>query len=187
MRRSSHTLFAALLAGTLLAGCQTTAPQSTTAATPKAHSDGPTRVVAEKRGWTVELVTTGDRERAYCLAQRKAAAPGLVFVAAVRDSGFRLTGLPPQGGTDSAKPLTARFDDGERVPFQAHPLDERALMVAFPTADYEDALFPFARSRKVEFHDDAGPGANPVAAFNLSGSSWAINAADECRRMHTGS
>lgn len=183
MRRSSHTLFAALVAGALLAGCQTTAPQSATSARSKAHSDGPTRVVAEKRGWTIELVTAGDRDRAYCLAQRKAAAPGLVFVAAVRDSGFRLTGLPPVGDADSARALTALFDDGERVPFQAHPLDDRALMVAFPTADYEDALFPFARSRKVEFQN----GASPVASFNLSGSSWAINAADECRRMHTGS
>ncbi|HYH21491.1 MAG TPA: hypothetical protein VD995_23020 [Azospirillum sp.] len=182
MRRSSHTLVAALLTGALLAGCQTTTPPST-AARPKAHRDGPTRVVAEKRGWTVELVTAEDRDRAYCLAQRKTAAPALVFVAAVRDSGFRLTGLPPAEDADSARALTALFDDGERVPFQAHPLDDRALMVAFPTADYEDALYPFARSRRVEFHN----GASQVASFSLSGSSWAINAADECRRMHTGS
>jgi hypothetical protein len=182
MRRSGHTLFAALLAGALLAGCQTTATP-TTATRPRTYSDGPSKVVAEKRGWTVELVSNGDRDRAYCLAQRKAAAPGLVFVAAVRDSGFRITGLPPRGDAEPAQPLTALFDEGERVPFQAHPLDDRALMVAFPTVDYEDALYPFARSRKVEFHAGSGP----VASFSLSGSSWAINAADECRRMHTGS
>ncbi|HEY0832952.1 MAG TPA: hypothetical protein VGE72_03495 [Azospirillum sp.] len=187
MRRSGHIVFTALLAGALLAaplltGCQTTAPPSATAARSKTHSDGPGRVITEKRGWTVELHATDDRERAFCLARRAAAAPGLVFVAAARDSGFRLTGLPPRGDGDPAQ-ITALFDDGERVPFQAHALDDRALAVAFPTADYEDALYPFARSRTVEFHSGGGA----LASFSLSGSSWAINATDECRRMHTGS
>lgn len=180
MRPIRHAAGAVLLL-LALAACQPLPPPvpevtaAHPAATPKPFRD--------RRGWVVTVVPASGPARAHCVGER--AAPvglGIMIIASDPNSAFRLTGLaatPPAGASER---LLARFDDGrERRTFDARVLPDGTLEVSFPTIQYDGLLDQFARARAVTF-ESARLGL--VGTVDLEGSSWAINATDECRRMN---
>ncbi|WP_029008481.1 hypothetical protein [Azospirillum halopraeferens] len=177
----------ALLATLALAACQTPpdappAPAAQPAAVPAAPEE-PTRVLGERNDWVIEFHEAGADGRPFCKAWRPGVRGArLVFVAGAEDSGFRLSGVGPRRPTDGPLRLQAVFDDGERVAFRALVEPGPSLTVSFPTARYDDEVHAFARALRVEFR---GPG-GALAGFDLTGTNWALNALDECRRLHAG-
>ena len=73
------------------------------------------------------------------------------------------------------------MDQGSRLSLSARGLPNGSLYVAIPTRDYLEELAPLARARRVSFRSS---GLGDLGAMLLSGSSWAINASDECRILH---
>lgn len=174
---------AALLLGAMLAACQT----ADTAGTGRGLGDGPGNNFRERRGWEVEYVAAAGDAPAHCRGRRSnaagnAAGLAIAFIAAEGASGFRLTGLPAgalAGDGAAGDEITARFDQGDSRAYPARR-DGDALLATFPTADYEEALHGFGRARTATLTAKRG---GPLGNLTLSGSAWAINATDECRRM----
>lgn len=165
-----------------LAACQPMPPPPPDLAAKPSTEPKPFR---DRRGWVVTIVPANAPARAHCVGER--AAPdglGIVFVAGDPDSAFRLTGLattPPAGASER---LIARFDTGrerERRSFDARVLPDGTLEVTFPTIQYDGLLDHFARARTVTFESQR---LGLIGNVDLEGSSWTINATDECRRMH---
>lgn len=162
----------------VLAGCQTTSPDNAAG-----FADGPGKSFRERRGWVVDFVPAENNAPAHCRGRRAAAMTGpvIVFIGAERESGFRISGLPADRLAAAGDALVATFDHGDRQDFKVSR-DGDALLALFPTDHYEDVMHAFSRGRSVDFR---GRGGASLAELSLSGSSWAINATDECRRMHT--
>ncbi|MGQ9365178.1 hypothetical protein [Azospirillum sp. ST 5-10] len=180
--RAGGLLF--LLASMALAACQTPPSEPPAAAEAAAPAvETPTRIVGERDNWVIEFHAADTAGQPFCKAWRpQVRGARLVFVAGARDSAFRLAGVGPRKPADGAVRLQARFDDGERTAYRAEVQPGPSLVVTFPTARYDDAVHRFARNKNVTFR---GPG-GPLASFDLTGTLWALNALDECRRVHTG-
>ena len=187
MRRLRAGSLSILLATAALAACQTPpvpppdADDAAPAAAPAAP-ETPTRIIGERENWVIEFHQAGTDGKPFCKAWRpNVRGARLVFTAGAEDSGFRLSGVGPRRPTTGPLRLQALFDDGERTVYRAAVRPGPALAVSFPTVRYDDATHPFARARTVEFR---GPGGR-LAGFDLTGTNWALNALDECRRLNT--
>ncbi len=77
--------------------------------------------------------------------------------------------------------LSASFDQGAKLALGARGLGNGDLYVAIPSKSYLDELDPFARSRRVTFRSAT---LGDLGSMILTGTSWAINASDECRILH---
>lgn len=165
-----------LAAVLLLAACQTAEPPRQ--ASTMGDKDG--AQFRERRGWAVSFAAATDGAPAHCVGRRGAADSGLriVFIGAERESGFRLLGVPV-GGTERDS-LSVAFDNGDHTSFDVRR-DGDALIFLAPTAQYEDLTHPFARARSAALRLKNGAA---LGELPLTGSSWAINATDECRRMN---
>lgn len=170
-------LLAVVLAVALLAGCQTTEDVTTAG-----FADGPGHSFRERRGWVVDFVPAENGAPAHCRGRRAAAAagPAIAFIGAEAESGFRVTGLSADKLAAASEALVASFDHGDRQEFKARK-DGEALLALFPTDHYEDVMHAFSRGRSVDLRNGRGVS---LAEISLTGSSWAINATDECRRMN---
>lgn len=136
----------------------------------------------ERRGWAVGFVTAREQTPAHCLGYQSATRTGLriTFMGGETESGFRLDGIPPDRALAVGEDLLANYDGGERRTFNILRAGAGSATVMFPTRRYEDAMYAFAHSRFVEFR---GRTAGPIGTIDLRGSSWTINATDECRRI----
>ena len=105
----------------------------------------------------------------------------MVFRTAAAESGFTLvdTGVPATPG--ERYELTASFDQGARAMLGARGLPDGTLHVAIPTKSYLDELDPFARNKRVTFRSAT---LGDLGSMILTGTSWAINASDECRILN---
>ncbi|WP_042446063.1 hypothetical protein [Azospirillum sp. B510] len=186
----------ALLAGALLtglalalAGCETVPPP----APPPAAAglpDGPTRPFSSGKGWTV-TIHSPPGGKSFCLAERgipvgQNAAPRLTFRTAAAESGFVLSGFTPSDSGAAVKPgerydLTVTSDLGSRLSLSARGLPNGGLYVSVPTKSYLEEMEPLARAHRIGFRSS---GLGDLGTMLLSGSSWAINASDECRILH---
>lgn len=172
------------LLGTALAACQPPPPPEGGAVGVQAArwGTGAGQPFRERLGWSVEVMSaTAPAARAYCLGLRNDNGLGLVFIGGEPDSGFRIVGLPDALTAGASETVLARFDHGERRKYEARVLPGSALEVVFPTIEYDHALQPFARAHSVTFE---GQRLGPIGRLDLEGSSWAVNATDECRRMN---
>lgn len=170
-------LLAVVLAAAALAGCQTTELNNAAA-----FADGPGKSFRERRGWVVDFIPAENGAPAHCRGRRAAASPGpaIAFIGAEGESGFRVSGLSPEKLAAAGEAVTASFDHGDRQEFKARK-DGDTLLALFPTDHYEDVMHAFSRGRSVDLRGRSGA---TLAEISLSGSSWAINATDECRRMN---
>ncbi|AWK85772.1 hypothetical protein [Azospirillum thermophilum] len=173
-------LTAALLT---VAACQTTAPPPPPAPPPPAE-EGPGKPLRSGKGWTVYLHKP-DGAKPYCRADKPSRGARLTFRTGAAEASLTLsdTGKPVQAGQDYD--LTASFDTGATLPFQAKGMPDGSLRAAIPPAQFLEELDPFGRARRVTFRSEALGGT--VASIPLSGSSWAINASDECRILNAAS
>lgn len=177
-RRRLLAAAAFLLAAPGLVGCQTA---ETGGKSGLGEGDG--KAFRERRGWTVEHIAAQGNALAHCRGRRTAAAASglsVSFIGAERESGFRLDGLPAEKTPDKRGEIIALFDNGDRQTFPARK-DGDGLLALAPTAHYEEFMHPFGRARQVSLRDAQG---DALGDLSLNGSSWAINATDECRRMH---
>ena len=189
--RTDAVLAAALLATALLAACQTTQPTATTALAPAAPrpnssglSDAPGRVVAQNKGWVVRAHPATKTGAAYCFATRADSSSPLSFRATAKGAAMLVNGdQHAQPAEDRDAKLMAMFPDGEKVALEAKPLPNGGVMVPVELPSYEDLFEPFMRSKAVTLHSDSADGA--IGDVSLGGSSWALNALDECRILHT--
>ncbi|MBP2297530.1 hypothetical protein [Azospirillum picis] len=187
----------ALLAGLALAlsACETVPPPPAAPPPTAALPDGPAKPFGTGKGWTV-TIHTPPGAKPFCVAERAAAAgqppggetgaPRLAFRTATAESGFILSGYTPSDAGAAAKPgerydLTASLDQGSRLTLSARALPDGTLYVAVPTARFLDEMGPLARGHRVAFRSS---GLGDLGVLLLSGSSWAINASDECRILH---
>ena len=172
----------------LLAACQTSeSPMSQGGAsrftTPLPPPDSG-RKVAERKGWVVESVAGTVAEPAHCRVSRpNDSGPKLAFQAApgrfsvlVEASGHLLA----PGATYD---LTLAFEGAASEAHPAQAIDSGTLAVRIASLDYEDITDAFVRSKRLEVSSPRLGGR--IADFSLTGSNWAVNALDECRRLHT--
>ncbi len=175
------TLSAALLTTT---ACQTTtAPPA--APTVSGLASGPERPFRSGRGWTV-TIQKPDGGKPFCQATRNPdgaadAGPRMVFRTAAAESGFVLSGVSHPATPGERYELTASFDQGAKLTLSGRGLPDGSLYVAIPSKTYLDELDPFARNRRVTFRSAA---LGDLGAMALTGTSWAINASDECRILN---
>ncbi len=182
----------ALLTGLALAlaACETVPPPPAPPPPAEGLPDGPAKPFSAGKGWTV-TIHTPPGGKPFCVAERASAdgqdaAPRLTFRTASTESGFILSGFTPSDSGAAVNPgerydLTASMDQGSRLSLSARGLPNGSLYVAIPTRDYLEELAPLARARRVSFRSS---GLGDLGAMLLSGSSWAINASDECRILH---
>lgn len=142
------------------------------------------RRVAERRGWVVEAVAGTAAQPAHCRVFRPGdSGPALSFQAAPGSFSVLVSTpdrlLAPGAGYD----VTLTFEGAASESHKAQALDSGTLMVRILSLDYEDITDPYARSKSVEVSSQRLGGR--IAAFPLAGSNWAVNALDECRRLHT--
>lgn len=175
--RPLAVVLAVVLAAAALAGCQTTDANNAAA-----FADGPGKSFRERRGWVVDFIPAENGAPAHCRGRRAAASPGpaIAFIGAEGESGFRVSGLSAEKLAAAGEAVTASFDHGDRQEFKARK-DGDSLLALFPTDHYEDVMHAFSRGRSVDLRNGRGVS---LAEVSLSGSSWAINATDECRRMN---
>lgn len=164
-----------------VAACQPLAPpvppdvQTVSTATPP-------QPFRDRKGWSVVVVPAALRERGHCIGGRvDGEGLRISFLGGDPDSGFRLSGFTADATPGATERLTARFDDGTERHFDSRVLPGPVLEAIFPTLRYDGTLYPFARAHSVMFE---GQRLGPLGAIDLDGSSWTINATDECRRMH---
>lgn len=157
-----------------LAACQTVEQPRTTALGDK---DG--EIFRERRGWFVGFVPASNGAPAHCRGRRTGSEGGLpiVFIGGEKESGFLLPGAAGSAGERDA--VVAAFDNGDQTAFEVRR-DGDALLYLGSTAQYEDLMHPFARARSASLRLKSGA---PLGETSLNGSSWAVNATDECRRM----
>ena len=182
----------ALLTGLVLAlaACETVPPPPAPPPPAAGLPDGPAKPFSAGKGWTV-TIHTPPGGKAFCVAERgiavgQDAAPRLTFRTASTESGFILSGFAPSDSGAAVKPgerydLAASLDQGSRMSLSARGLPNGSLYVAIPTKSYLEDLEPLARARRVSFRSS---GLGDIGTMVLAGSSWAINASDECRILH---
>ncbi|HYG84897.1 MAG TPA: hypothetical protein VD978_01425 [Azospirillum sp.] len=181
---------AALLGLGLLVACQTTeAPSPVTQGGASRFSVPQTpqpdaRKVAERKGWVVEAVTGSFAEPAHCRATRPGdSGPKLTFQTSPGRFSV-LIGTPNRLLAPGATyDLTFAFEGAASESHTAQAVDSDTLAVRISSLDYEDITDPYARAKRLEVSSPRLGG--HIAAFPLAGSNWAINAIDECRRIHT--
>ena len=78
--------------------------------------------------------------------------------------------------------LMAIFPDGASLALEAKPLPNGGVIVPVELPKYEDLFEPFMRSKAVTLKTAE---ADNIGDVSLGGSSWALNALDECRILHT--
>ncbi|SMH52183.1 hypothetical protein [Azospirillum agricola] len=178
----------------LLAACQTTVAPPTPPPVPRGLEEASgTPYNTPTRGWSVTIHKPASG-KTYCQAVRTApvpaaptgerGGPGMVFRTAAVESGFTLTGTGAAVTAGERYDLTASFDQGSKVMLGARGLPGGGLYVAIPSKTYLEELEPFARNRRVTFRSAA---LGELGTLLLNGSSWAINASDECRILHADS
>ncbi|PWC86941.1 hypothetical protein TSH100_11160 [Azospirillum sp. TSH100] len=173
-----------------LSACETVPPPPAAAPSAAALPDGPVRPFSSGKGWTV-TIHTPPGDKSFCVAERgiavgQNAAPRLTFRTAAAESGFILSGFTPSDSGATVKPgerydLTVTSDLGSRLSLSARGLPNGSLYVAVPTKGYLEEMEPLARAHRVSFRSS---GLGEIGTMLLSGSSWAINASDECRILH---
>ncbi|MDQ2101397.1 hypothetical protein [Azospirillum isscasi] len=192
MRRIRSGAASAMLAATLLTACQTTGapPPPTEQARPlppdkpaSPLSDAPGRVVAQNKGWIVRAHPATKTGSAYCYATRTDDSSPLSFRATAKGAAMLVNADPHAQAKGTESRLTAIFPDGETMALEATPLPDGGVVVPVELPKYEDLFEPFMRSRAVTLQQDGGR--TDIGDVNLGGSSWALNALDECRILHT--
>lgn len=171
----------AFLTLSLLAACQTTAPPPA-APTPVAFADPPSRDIRTGKGWAVTLHKP-DGGRPYCRATKPAnGGPQLTFRTGPAEASVTLaeTGTPVRAG--EAYQLIATFDTGSRETLKAVGQPDGSLKITVPTLTYLEDLESFSRAKRVTFRCPELGGV--VGTMPLTGTSWAINASDECRILN---
>lgn len=164
-----------------VAACQPTtpAPQTTTAAPPAPTATKPFR---DRKGWEVVVVEATALSPAHCRGMRQPQnVPDIAFFSADQESGFVVIGAPTPPAEGVTDRLTARFDTGEPRGFDVKAVGGGALEVRFPTARYDESFRPFAQAKQVTL---TGQKSGNIGTIDLVGSSWTVNATDECRRMN---
>lgn len=194
MRRIRSSAVLAVLAATLLTACQTTgapAPSAEQAHRPPppdvaaaALSDAPGRVVAQNKGWVVRAHPATKTGSAYCFATRTDDSSPLSFRATAKGAAMLVNADQHAQAKGAESRLTAIFPDGESMALEASPLPDGGVVVPVELPKYEDLFEPFMRSRAVTLQREGG--GTDIGDVNLGGSSWALNALDECRILHTG-
>ena len=190
--RSGRTalVLAPVLVAVLLPACQTTTP-SPRPATPAAFiqpsaapslSDAPGRVVAQNKGWVVRAHPATKTGPAYCFATRTDSASPLSFRATAKGAAMLVNGDQHAQPSDEQSRLMAIFPDGAKLALEARPLPNGGVMVPVDLPKYEDLFEPFMRSKAVTLQSE---GEGKIGDVSLGGSSWALNALDECRILHT--
>ncbi|MGF7175779.1 hypothetical protein [Azospirillum doebereinerae] len=168
-----------------LAACQTTVAPTPAPPAPRGleSAAGQPFRSAPRSGWAVTIHKPGSG-RTYCQAARAAEESdgglGMVFRTASAESGFTLTGVTAATPGERYE-LTASFDQGAKLMLGARGLPGGGLYVSVPTKTYLEELAPFARGKRVTFRSAT---LGDLGSLALSGSSWAINASDECRILH---
>ncbi|MCW2236714.1 hypothetical protein [Azospirillum canadense] len=193
--RTAVRVAALLLPIALLPACQATnSPPLPRAAVPTAFvrpsdsglSDAPGRVVAQNKGWVVRAHPATQTGSAYCLATRADSASPLSFRATAKGAAMLVNGdqkaQPPTGERAGESRLTAIFPDGASMALEAKPLPNGGVIVPVELPKYEDLFEPFMRSKAVTLKS---ADADKIGDVSLGGSSWALNALDECRILHT--
>ncbi|WP_451985406.1 hypothetical protein [Azospirillum endophyticum] len=181
----------ALLTGLALAACETVPPPPSASPPPAAGlPDGPAKPFSAGKSWTV-TIHTPPGGKSFCVAERgisvgQNAAPRLTFRTAADESGFILSGFTPSDSGATVKAgerydLSVSPDLGPRVSLSARGLPNGSLYVAVPTKSFLEEMEPLARAHRVSFRSS---GLGEMGMMLLSGSSWAINASDECRILH---
>jgi hypothetical protein len=168
-----------LLTAPALVGCQTAETGGKSGL-----GEGEGKAFRERRGWTVDYIAGQAGAPAHCRGRRSAVVAvgsgiSISFIGAERESGFRLDGLPAEKTPGKRGEIIALFDNGDRQNFPTRK-DGDGLLALAPTAHYEEFMHPFGRARQVSLRDAQG---DALGEASLNGSSWAINATDECRRM----
>ena len=178
-----------LLALALLAACQTSensrvAYGGAAGFTAPTLSPSPGRKVAERKGWVVEAVAGTMTEPAHCRVFRPADSGAKLSFQAAPGSFSVLISAPDRLLAPGASyELTLAFEGAAPESHKAVALDSGTLMVRIQSLDYEDITDAYARSKGLEVSSPRLGGR--IAAFPLSGSNWAVNALDECRRLNT--
>ena len=194
MRRIRSGAALAVLAVMFLTACQTNgapAPEATpvqpplTGRTASPLSDAPGRVGAQNKGWVVRAHPATKTGSAYCYATRADDSSPLSFRATAKGAAMLVNADPQAQAKDTESRLTAIFPDGETMALEASPLPDGGVVVPVELPKYEDLFEPFMRSRAVTLQRDGG--GTDIGDVNLGGSSWALNALDECRILHTDS
>lgn len=189
--RLPHACLALLSLG-VLAACQTTeSPANRTSYsgasgfTAPLAPPGPGRRVAERKGWVVEAVTATVAEPAHCRVFRPGdSGPALSFQAAPGRFSILFSALNRLLAPGAAYDLTFDFEGAASESHQAQAVNSDTLAVRIQSLDYEDITDSFSRAKRLAVSSQSLGGR--VAAFALEGSSWAVNALDECRRLNTG-
>ncbi|PWC39008.1 hypothetical protein [Azospirillum sp. TSO35-2] len=185
-----------------LAACETVPPPPAAPPAAAGLADGPAKPFGTGKGWTV-TVHTPPGGKPFCVAERgrpgeapdgapagtPPGTPRLAFRAGAAESGFILSGFTPSDSGATVKPgerydLVASLDQGARLTLSARGLPDGSLYVAVPTKSYLDEFEALARGRRVGFRST---GLGELGTALLSGTSWAINASDECRILHADS
>ena len=191
----STLLTGALLAGLALAlsACETVPPPPSAPPPVAGLEDGPAKPFSSGKGWTVTVHSPPSGKR-FCVAERgipigQNAAPRLTFRTASVESGFILSGFTPSDSGATVKPgerydLTVSPDLGTRLSLSARGLPNGSLYVAVPTKGFLEEMEPLARAHRVSFRST---GLGELGTMLLGGSSWAMNASDECRILNADS
>jgi len=186
MRRFRACVVLAGLA--LVAACQTSeSPLSQGGAarfTSPLPPPGPGRPVGERKGWVVEAVAGSVTEPAHCRVSRPGdSGPKLSFQAA--PGGFAVLIEAPGHllAPSASYDLTFSFEGAAPETHSAQALDSGTLAVRIRSLDYEDVADPYMHAKSMEVASPRLGGR--IASFPLTGSNWALNALDECRRLHT--
>ncbi|WP_448202935.1 hypothetical protein [Azospirillum sp. sgz302134] len=191
MRRLRSGRAVHVLAVGLLTACQTTSPPPSVANKAPTDflqpssglSDAPGRVVAQNKGWVVRAHPATKTGSAYCFATRTDSSSPLSFRATAKGAAMLVNAdqhAQPAGGESR---LTAIFPDGAKVAMEAQPLPNGGVVVPVELPKYEDLFEPFMRSKAVTLQNEGAGG--KIGDVSLGGSSWALNALDECRILHT--
>lgn len=155
-----------------------TPPPDTSKAPSPAKASG---IFRERGGWEVAVFDAENPAGPRCVGRRVGqGAPILSFFAGPVESGFTVEGARSPSAEGSVDRLTARLDGGDPRGYDARALQGGAIEVRFPTQRFDEMLLPLARAHAVSL---SGAKWGAIGDFSLSGSSWAIYAADECRRM----
>lgn len=142
------------------------------------------RKVAERKGWVVEAVAATLAEPAHCRTGRPADnGPSLAFRASPGRFGVSIRTLDRLLAPGASYELTFTFEGAASESHTAQATDSGTLAVLIRSLDYEDITDAFVRAQHLEISSPQLGGR--IAAFPLAGSNWAINALDECRRIHT--